>query len=229
MYNILTYTYKHIYIYTYTRSPCCENIYIHIVIHMTWKSICLSIYPSIHPFIWIHSCICVHTCMCIYELFDTIIHTWVHTCIHTNAPDKLSNSLLVARLRLGEYVCTPPCKPLSAQNQEFSNPRNRISTICPFVFWQFSNLLAFVLPPASIALTSLAVHLLMDMPLHLCWNSRCKPLHVIHTCNTGVNDTHQVAVKLFSFKWDASCTCAHAAHIEREKEVATQRLHILNR
>ena len=79
-----------------------------------------------------------------------------------------------------------------------------------------------MLPPASIALTSLAVHLLMDMPLHLCWNSRCKPLHVIHTCNTGVNDTHQVAVKLFSFKWDASCTCAHAAHRKRERGGKTE-------
>lgn len=41
---------------------------------------------------------------------------------------------------------------------------------------------AFRFPPASMALTSSAVHLLIDIPLHLCWNSRCRPLHVMHTC-----------------------------------------------
>jgi len=72
------YLHTHTNTYTYTRSPCCQNIHIRIVIHMTWKSMCLSIYPSIHPSIWIHTCNFVHTCMYTYELFNTVIHIWVH-------------------------------------------------------------------------------------------------------------------------------------------------------
>ena len=47
---------------------------------------------------------------------------------------------------------------------------------------------ALRLPPASTALTSSAVHLLIEMPLHLCWNSRCSPLHPMHTCRALVSE-----------------------------------------
>jgi hypothetical protein len=44
-----------------------------------------------------------------------------------------------------------------------------------------SHLSAFRFPPISMALTSSGVHLLIEIPLHLCWNSRCRPLHVMQT------------------------------------------------
>ena len=49
-------------------------------------------------------------------------------------------------------------------------------------------------PPPSMVLTSSAVHLLMEIPLHLCWNSRCRPLHVMHTCESSCQSAAMRAI-----------------------------------
>lgn len=65
---------------------------------------------------------------------------------------------------------------------------------------------ALRLPPASTALTSSAVHLLIEMPLHLCWNSRCSPLHPMHTYRALVSEATVRAMRLCPTHRRGLCT-----------------------